>query len=132
MISTKPEYAVEVNGLNKIYSGSPKQAPKEALKDINLKIPVGSFFGLTSLTYVITGYLSGFLYGKYYKMIPTYYHLTWLGIILFHFFIYSFIRYQDLFETTMTVFWLKWILTSGYTLGFLAIFQMIIPLQQED
>ena len=93
---------------------------------------VGSFFGLTSLTYVITGYLSGFLHGKYYKMIPTYFHLTWLGIILFHFFIYSFIRYQDLFESTMTVFWLRWILTSGYTLGFLAIFQMIIPLQQGD
>ena len=41
-------------------------------------------------------------------------------------------KYKDLFETTMTVFWLKWILTSGYTLGFLVIFQMIIPLQQDD
>jgi len=65
---------------------------------------VGSLFGLTSLIYVLTGYLSGFLHGKYYTMIPTYFHLTWVGIILFHFFIYSFIRYQDLFETKMTVF----------------------------
>ena len=46
MINSKPEYAVEVNGLNKIYSGSPNQAPKEALIDIKLKIPTGSFFGL--------------------------------------------------------------------------------------
>ena len=93
---------------------------------------VGSLFGLTSLIYVLTGYLSGFLHGKYYTMIPAYFHLTWVGIILFHFFIYSFIRYQDLFETKMTVFWLTWIWTSGYTLGFLGIFQMIIPLQPGD
>ena len=41
-----PEFAVEINGLNKTYSGAPNQPQKEALKDVNLKIPRGSFFGL--------------------------------------------------------------------------------------
>ena len=46
MRTTKPKYAVQIKGLNKVYSGDSNQPPKEALKDINLKIPAGSFFGL--------------------------------------------------------------------------------------
>ncbi|MGJ3260558.1 MAG: ABC transporter ATP-binding protein [Rhodospirillales bacterium] len=41
-----PEYAVEIEGLNKVYESSNKQAPKHALKDVSLKIKRGSFFGL--------------------------------------------------------------------------------------
>ncbi len=41
-----PEYAIEIEGLSKIYAGSNKQAPKHALKDVSLKIKRGSFFGL--------------------------------------------------------------------------------------
>ncbi|MBO6518539.1 MAG: ABC transporter ATP-binding protein [Rhodospirillales bacterium] len=44
--SAEPEYAVEIEGLSKIYGGSNKQAPKHALKDVSLKIRRGSFFGL--------------------------------------------------------------------------------------
>ncbi len=43
---TDPEYAVEIEGLSKIYEGSNKQAPKHALKDVSLRIKRGSFFGL--------------------------------------------------------------------------------------
>ena len=42
----KSEYAVEITDLNKTYLGNAKQPPKEALSNINLNIPTGSFFGL--------------------------------------------------------------------------------------
>jgi ABC-2 type transport system ATP-binding protein len=41
-----PAHAVEIEGLTKIYRGSKRSAPKEALKAINLKIPRGCIFGL--------------------------------------------------------------------------------------
>jgi len=41
-----PAHAVEVEGLTKTYRGSKRMPPKEALKDINLKIPRGCIFGL--------------------------------------------------------------------------------------
>ena len=44
--TTDPDNAVEVRGLKKIYASSVKSASKEALKDINLTIPKGSFFAL--------------------------------------------------------------------------------------
>ena len=43
---TLPDYAIEIKGLNKTYAGNSLQPSKEALTDINLKIPRGSFFGL--------------------------------------------------------------------------------------
>ncbi|MBT3917211.1 MAG: ABC transporter ATP-binding protein [Rhodospirillaceae bacterium] len=46
MISSLPDYAIEINGLNKTYAGNSIQPPQEALIDINLQIPRGSFFGL--------------------------------------------------------------------------------------
>ena len=42
----KSEYAVEITDLNKTYLGNANQPPKEALNNINLTIPTGSFFGL--------------------------------------------------------------------------------------
>ena len=41
-----PDYAIDIKGLNKTYAGNSLQASKEALIDINLQIPRGSFFGL--------------------------------------------------------------------------------------
>jgi len=38
--------AIEIEGLRKVYSGSGKLAPKEALKDVDLEVPKGSIFGL--------------------------------------------------------------------------------------
>jgi len=40
------EHAIEIENLRKIYAGSKRSAPKEALKGINLTIPRGSVFGL--------------------------------------------------------------------------------------
>ncbi len=42
----EPEFAVEIEGVSKTYAGSNKQAPKQALKNVSLKIRRGSFFGL--------------------------------------------------------------------------------------
>jgi len=41
-----PEYAVEIENVSKTYAASNRQAPKQALKDVSLKIRRGSFFGL--------------------------------------------------------------------------------------
>lgn len=41
-----PEYAIEVEGLEKIYAASGKMPEKRALKSIDLKIPRGHIFGL--------------------------------------------------------------------------------------
>ena len=43
---TLPDYAIDIKGLNKTYAGNSIQTAKEALIDINLQIPRGSFFGL--------------------------------------------------------------------------------------
>jgi ABC-2 type transport system ATP-binding protein len=41
-----PALAIEVTGLRKVYAGSKRQPPKEALKGIDLEVPRGSIFGL--------------------------------------------------------------------------------------
>jgi len=45
-IMSLSESAVEISGLSKIYRGTKRQPPKEALKNISLRIPYGSIFGL--------------------------------------------------------------------------------------
>jgi ABC-2 type transport system ATP-binding protein len=44
--TTAPEYAIEVEHLEKIYHASGKMPEKHALKDISLRVPRGSVFGL--------------------------------------------------------------------------------------
>jgi ABC-2 type transport system ATP-binding protein len=41
-----PPLAIEVKGLRKVYAGSKRRPPNEALKGIDLEIPRGSIFGL--------------------------------------------------------------------------------------
>ncbi len=41
-----PDLAVDIRNLNKIYAGSNKRPPKQALFDVTLGVPRGSFFGL--------------------------------------------------------------------------------------
>tara|TARA_R110002020_G_scaffold309301_1_gene525170 strand:- start:325730 stop:326689 length:960 start_codon:yes stop_codon:yes gene_type:complete len=43
---TAPDYAIEIEHLQKIYRASGKMPEKHALKDISLRIPRGSVFGL--------------------------------------------------------------------------------------
>lgn len=44
--TSEPEFAIEIDGLSKVYAGSNKQEPKHALNDVSLKIKRGSFFAL--------------------------------------------------------------------------------------
>ncbi len=88
---------------------------------------VGSYFGLSSLSYSFIGYFAGLLKDQYNRLIPLYYHLAWIGIIAFHFFIYCYIRYQYLFDTDKWMFIQTWFFTTGYTMGFILILQLIIP-----
>jgi len=88
---------------------------------------VGSLFGLSSLSYSFIGYIAGLLQEKYHRFIPLYYHLAWVGIMSFHFFIYCYFRYQYLFETDKWMFFQTWFYTTGYTIVFILILQLIIP-----
>lgn len=89
---------------------------------------VGSYFGLAPLTCSVTGYLAGFLRGQHLRWVPMHYHGSWLAIVGLHFLVFAYIRYQYLFENNLPLFWSKWALTCGYTLGFIAILQFILPI----
>jgi ABC-2 type transport system ATP-binding protein len=41
-----PDLAVEVKSVNKVYAGSHRRPPKQALTDFSLEVPRGAFFGL--------------------------------------------------------------------------------------
>jgi ABC-2 type transport system ATP-binding protein len=41
-----PPLAIELEGLRKVYAGSKRQPPKEALKSVDLAVPRGAIFGL--------------------------------------------------------------------------------------
>lgn len=90
-------------------------------------LSVGTYLGLSSMIYSVGGYLAGFLKDQYNRLIPIYYHLSWLCILLFQFFVYCYFRYQYLYETSLLSFFGVWLLTSGYTLGFVLILQLLIP-----
>tara|TARA_S200000501_G_C20388449_1_gene553838 strand:- start:92 stop:580 length:489 start_codon:yes stop_codon:yes gene_type:complete len=90
----------------------------------------GLFFGLSSLTYTITGYFSGILGNVYSKINPMYFSISWVFILLFQFFIYCIVQYQGLWELDFKLFFGKWIGTSIYTLSFAGIFQFIFPLNR--
>ena len=88
----------------------------------------GIFFGLSPLTYTITGYLGGSLQLNHIKFNPFYISLLWVIIFLFHFFIYCLIQYQDLWELNSNIFWGKWFGTALYTISFVGVLQFIFPI----
>ena len=89
-----------------------------------------SFFGLSPLTYSVTGYLTGSLLRKYPSISLFYFSMSWVGILAIHFLIFSMIQYQYIFSTDSILFWSKWIATLGYTLCFTGILQFIYPLHK--
>ena len=97
---------------------------------LDLSSGTNQFFGLTPLIYTATGYASGFLDGKYEKLNKHYFTLTWVLIILFQFLIFSLIYYQSYLIQDPFSFLIKWLGTSLYTLSFLGIFQIIIPIHK--
>ena len=89
-----------------------------------------SFFGLSPLTYSITGYLGGSLMEKYSTMGLLYFSLAWIGVLAFHFLIFSIVHYQNIFGVNTFLFWSKWFTTCLYTLCFAGILQFIYPIHK--
>ena len=99
---------------------------------IGLFIDFGSasnhFFGLTPLIYSSTGYFSGFLRGHNETLSKVYFTALWVIIIIGQFLIFTLIVYQDYLIQDPISFILKWLATSFYTLIFLGILQIMMPL----
>ena len=95
---------------------------------IDLSSGTNQFFGLTPLVYTIAGYFSSFLKGQNEKLNKLYFSLLWIFIVLCQFLIFSLIVYQQLLVEEPTQFLIKWLATSLYTLVFLGILQIMVPL----
>ncbi len=97
---------------------------------IDLSSGTNQFFGLTPLIYTTTGYLSSFLKGQNERLSKMYFTLIWITILLVQFLIFSLIVYQQLLIQSPSQFFLKWLATSLYTLAFIGILQVVIPLHK--
>ena len=95
---------------------------------IDLSSGTNQFFGLTPLVYTTTGYFSSFLKGENIRLNKIYFTSIWVGIILVQFLIFALIVYQQLLIRNPYMFFIKWLLTTLYTLVFLGILQTILPL----
>ena len=95
---------------------------------IDFSSGLNHYFGLTPLIYTITGYCCGYLKGQSAKLNRTYFTAIWIIIILCQFFIFSLIVYQEYLIQDPFSFIIKWISTSLYTLIFLSIFQVMVPI----
>ena len=95
---------------------------------IDLSSGLNQYFGLTPLIYTITGYFSGFLKNQSNKLNKTYFTGIWVSIIVCQFLIFSLIVYQEYLIQDPFNFIVKWIATSLYTLTFLGILQVMIPI----
>ena len=91
---------------------------------------VGSYFGLSPLSLSITAYLSGFLYLKYERLLPYVFHSIWIIILILHFYIITYFRFQSVFLSSKTEFFVIWIITFGYTFIFFIIMQYFFPLRE--
>ena len=92
--------------------------------------PMVSYFGISPLTYSLTGFLSGYLQNRYNRLSPFVFHSLWIILIAFHFMIFSYIKYQLLFEIDKVQFIFRWFASFMYTLFFLMILQYFFPIKE--
>ena len=97
---------------------------------IDFSSGLNQYFGLTPLIYTVTGYFCGFLKGQNNKLNKTYFTAAWIIIVVCQFLIFSLIVYQDYLVQNPLNFMMKWISTSLYTLTFLGILQVMVPLSR--
>ena len=95
---------------------------------IDLSSGTNQFFGLTPLVYTMTGYFSSFLKEENVRLSKIYFTSMWVAILTVQFLIFSLIVYQQLLIQSPYMFLIKWLATSLYTLVFVGILQVIIPL----
>ena len=91
---------------------------------------VGSYFGLSPLSLSLTAYLTGYLNGKYERMLPYLFHGAWISIIGFHFIIISYVRFQSILLSDPIAFWIKCFMSFSYTMMFLLIIQFFYPVKE--
>ena len=91
--------------------------------------PMVSYFGISPLTYSITGFFAGHLQNKYNRLSPFVFHSIWVVLIAFHFLIFTYFKYQLLFEIDKLQFIFRWFASYIYTLFFLLIFQYFFPIK---
>ena len=91
---------------------------------------VGSLFGLAPLSLSITAYLTGYLNGKYERLLPYIFHATWVVIIAIHFLLISYVRFQSVYESDIILFWTKWLMSFSYTMMFFLIVQFFFPVRE--
>ena len=97
---------------------------------IDLSSGTNQFFGLTPLVYTTTGYFSSFLKEENTRLNKIYFTSFWILILFSQFLIFSLIVYQQLLIQSPLAFFFKWMATSFYTLIFIGILQMILPLHK--
>ena len=97
---------------------------------IDLSSGTKQFFGLTPLIYTTTGYFCSYLKDEREKLNKIYFTSIWVIIIFIQFLIFSLIVYQYLLIQSPVQFLVKWLATSLYTLVFLGIFQIMVPLRK--
>lgn len=95
---------------------------------IDFSSGTNQFFGLTPLIYSTTGYFSSFLKGENIRLNKIYFTSIWVIILLIQFLIFTLIVYQQLLIQDPLLFLIKWLATSLYTLIFVGILQIIVPL----
>ena len=88
---------------------------------------VGSYFGLAALSLTIVGYLGGYLKNIYEKVLPYIFHILWILIILLHFLVICYFRYQNIYISNLFEFLFIWIATTSYTMLFIISIQFIFP-----
>ncbi|MED5266609.1 MAG: rod shape-determining protein MreD [Candidatus Neomarinimicrobiota bacterium] len=91
--------------------------------------PMVSYFGISPLTYSITGFFAGHLQNKYNRLSPFVFHSIWIVLIAFHFLVFTYFKYQLLFEIDKLQFIFRWFASYVYTLFFLLIFQYFFPIK---
>ena len=88
---------------------------------------VGSYFGLEALSLTIVGYLGGYLKNIYEKVLPYIFHILWILIILLHFLVICYFRYQNIYISNLFEFLFIWFTTTSYTMLFIISIQFIFP-----
>ena len=91
---------------------------------------VGSYFGLEPLSLTIVGYLGGYLKNIYETVLPYFFHMLWILIILLHFLIICYFRYQNIYISDLIEFLFIWFATTSYTLLFILSIQFIFPFRE--
>lgn len=90
----------------------------------------GDTFGLMAITYVIIGYVTGFLSSRVFNISTLYLTVGSIFVLIFAMLIDSFFRYPVLFDANFTSFILRWITVSVFTIGFMIVMQYFYPLRR--